>query len=179
MTHGALPNTVEVRTLAARGVVIEGGLTIARMPRLKAATDGADAPAAVHIDFQRDEEGRYIAVLDVSMQVKVPCQRCLDGMVIALSSHSALAAVWTDEQAQALPSRYDPLITEGETDLWRVVEDELLLSMPAFSYHDDVLCGIKTGVLTVSTEDEYVIDEPDKENPFKVLAALKADSKID
>ena len=73
------------------------------------------------------------------MQVKVPCQWCFDGMVIALSSHSALAAVWTDEQAQALPSRYDPLITEGETDLWRVVEDELLLSMPAFSYHDDVL----------------------------------------
>ena len=57
MKRAGIPQTVEVRTLAARQVVIEGGLTEARMPRLAAAIASADAPAQVRVDCSRDEEG--------------------------------------------------------------------------------------------------------------------------
>ena len=181
MKLAGIPQTVEVRTLAARQVVIEGGLTEARMPRLAAAIASADAPAQVRVDCSRDEEGRYIAALDVSMQVAVTCQRCLTCLTIDLQANSLLAAVWTDEQAQALPTRYEPLITEGESDLWQMVEDELLLALPAFSYHDDSQCAVKAG-MTASDKGVTNVNESlgqRKENPFGVLATLKAGGNRD
>lgn len=177
MTHGALPHTVEVRTLAAREVVVEGALDADRMPRLSAAIVSAESPARVLARFRRDEEGRYILDLAVDMPVAVACQRCLAPMPLALASHSQLAALWSDDQAEQLPARYDPLVTDAETDLWQVVEDELLLALPAFSYHEDAACGAATGMQQeiVAGEPE-VVAQPAKENPFSVLAALKGNS---
>lgn len=176
MTHGALPHTVEVRTLAARGVAIEGPLEVTRMPRLSSAIAKAVEPAQVRCDFRRDEEGRYVAELSVALRASVPCQRCLDVLTIALESRSVLAAVWNDEQAQALPARYDPLITEGETNLWQLVEDELLLALPAFSYHSDTRCAEQTGRALSNDKSALDADAASvKVNPFSVLATLKND----
>lgn len=180
MTHGALPRSVEVRTLAARNVVIEGPVEVTRMPRLSSAITEAPEPAFVKCDFQRDEEGRYLASVEVVMRVVVPCQRCMGAMTVDLTSSSLLAAVWTDEQAQALPARYDPLITEGETDLWQLVEDELLLALPPFSYHGDEQCGVKTGrAISTVTADVDAVPVEEKVNPFSVLAALKNNENLD
>lgn len=176
MTHGALPHTVEVRTLAARNVVIEGPIEGTRMPRLSSAIAGAVEPASVSCEFRRDEEGRYVVEVRVAMGVLVSCQRCLDVMTVALESHSVLAAVWNDEQAQSLPARYDPLITEGETNLWQLVEDELLLALPAFNYHKDMRCGEQAD-RALGGEAAALAEPPSqgKVNPFSVLAALKND----
>lgn len=173
MTLGALPHRVEARTLAARGVVVEGLLPATRMPRLNAAIVAADAPAWVQAQFRRDEEGRYIVQLSVQMPVSVACQRCLGSMGLELTSESQLAALWNDEQAEHLPSRYDPLVTGDETDLWQVVEDELLLALPAFSYHSDSHCGDATGVAQPGPARPDKTDTPVRDNPFTVLAALK------
>ncbi len=161
--------------MAAREVVIEGTLDVTRMSRLSDAIVSADAPAGVTARFYRDEEGRYILGLDVEMPVSVACQRCLAPMPAQLVSRSQLAALWSDDQAEYLPSRYDPLVTEAETDLWQVVEDELLLALPAFNYHQDESCGVATGI---QQKDSGVAPDdvgaaPKRENPFSVLAALK------
>ncbi len=173
MTLGVLPHIVEVRTLAAREVVLEGSLQAAKMPRLNAVIVATDAPARVCAQFYRDEEGRYILELSVGMTVNVACQRCLEPMALEVASKSQLAALWTDEQAPHLPSRYDPLVTGDETDLWQVVEDELLLALPAFSYHGDSQCGLASGVAQPDAANSPEVDAPVKDNPFTVLAALK------
>jgi len=174
MKPGALPHMVEVRTLAARRIVIDGELEVTRMPRLSQAIAEAEGPARVSANFDRDEEGRYILDLSVAMPVAVSCQRCLSPMLVELASHSLLAALWTDDQAEHLPSRYDPLVTSDETDLWSVVEDELLLAMPAFSYHDNIDCGADTEYQQKQNLGAPVVEEPQqKDNPFSVLAALK------
>lgn len=176
MTLGALPHLVEVRTLAARGAVVEGSLAPIRMPRLLATIVTADTPARVEARFDRDEEGRYVLDLSVEMTVEVACQRCLAPLGITLASNSQLVALWSDDQAQHLPSRYDPLVTGDETDLWQVVEDELLLALPPFSYHEDRHCGTsaeRTVPPDLSSEDEATLA---KRNPFEVLARLKSES---
>lgn len=176
MTHGALPHTVEVRTLAARNVVIEGPVEGTRMPRLSSAITETVEPASVSCKFRRDEEGRYVVEVQVAMRVLVPCQRCLADMTINLEAHSLLAAVWNDEQAAALPTRYDPLITEGETNLWQLVEDELLLALPTYNYHRDRRCGEQAGrALGGETAAVDASLPEEKVNPFSVLAALKND----
>lgn len=177
MTPGPLPHKVEVRTLAAREVELAGSVSEARMPRLKEAIVAARGPAEVTARCFRDEEGRYVLDLAVTMPVDLACQRCLGPMPVELKSHSQLVALWTDDQAAHLPSRYDALVTDAESDLWQVVEDELLLAMPAFSYHEDVSCGAAVGIQQpVEADDLTPSAAADKENPFSVLAALKGNS---
>ena len=180
MTLGALPHTVEVRTLAARSRTVEGVVDCARMPRLSAAIVAADGPARVNARFSRDEEGRFVVSLDVEIPVQVACQRCLQPLPLTLVSSSQLAALWNDEQAAHLPVRYDPLVTGEETDLWQVVEDDLLLALPPFSYHDNIACAEGTAVEPPAVQSLTEEDTPKtRENPFSVLAALKDDLEKD
>ena len=177
MTTGALPKTVEVRTLAARRVSISGALSADRLSRLSAVIVSASRPFDVIADFFRDEEGRYIVNLNVAGAVGMACQRCLRPVAVEVDAQSSLAAVWTDEQAATLPVRYEPLITEGEVDLWELVEEELLLVLPSFNYHSDEQCGVKVGRV-VATDDVVAVGAERKQessNPFEVLATLKGD----
>lgn len=178
MTTGALPKTVEVRTLAARQVTVSGALSADRLSRLSAVIVSASKPFDVIADCFRDEEGRYIVKLKVAGAVEMACQRCLTPVTAQVDALSTLAAVWTDEQAANLPARYEPLITEGEVDLWQLVEEELLLALPSFNYHGDEQCGAKVG-LAVAADDVEAVGadtERDRNNPFEVLASLKGDS---
>jgi uncharacterized protein len=179
MTTGALPKTVEVRTLAARQVTVSGALSADRLSRLSAVIVSASAPFDVIADCFRDEEGRYIVELKVAGSVEMACQRCLTPVAVEVDAHSSLAAVWTDEQAAKLPARYEPLITDGELDLWQLVEEELLLVLPSFNYHSDEQCGAKVGFAIAAAEEiEASVGESERRgnsNPFDVLATLKGD----
>ena len=70
MTTGALPKTVEVRTLAARQVTVSGALSADRLSRLSAVIVSASKPFDVIADCFRDEEGRYIVELKVAGAVE-------------------------------------------------------------------------------------------------------------
>lgn len=176
MTLGALPQTVEVRTLAAREVALAGVVDPAKLTRLSTAIVAVNNPVVVNADFYRDEEGRYVLALQVSAEVLVTCQRCLSTLEQTVTSETQLAVVWTDEQAGQLPPRYEPLVADAEIELWEVVEDELLLALPTFSYHSDADCGSKTGVQAPVRENEAESQaSPEKDNPFSVLKALKGD----
>jgi uncharacterized protein len=175
MTLGALPQTVEVRTLAAREVRLAGVLDPSRLLRFSAAIVAVKQPVVVKADFYRDEEGRYVVSVEVTADVQVTCQRCLGTLEQTVASSALLAVVWTDEQASQLPPRYEPLVAGAEIDFWEVVEDELLLALPSFSYHGDINCGAKTGVQALGAEVAAVSGSPEKDNPFDVLKALKGD----
>jgi uncharacterized protein len=177
MTLGALPQTVEVRTLAARAVTLAGLVDPSRLGRLNAAIIGMQGPVEVIAEFYRDEEGRYVVSMQVSAQVLVTCQRCLSSLEQSVASTTLLAAVWTDEQAGQLPPRYEPLVADAEIELWEVVEDELLLALPSFNYHSDMNCGAETGVQAVGEQGETIAQgNLEQDNPFSVLKALKGDT---
>ena len=179
MTTGALPKTVEVRTLAAREVTISGSLPVDRLPRLSGLIVSASRPFDVVARCFRDEEARYVLELHVSGAVEAACQRCLTPVSVPVDALSCLAVVWTDEQAAQLPNRYEPLVAEAEIDLWQLVEEELLLFLPSYSYHGDTECGRQVG-LAVQDDGLLVgreIDGPEKQNPFDILASLKSDDQ--
>jgi uncharacterized protein len=177
MTAGALPHTVEVRTLAARAVSLAGDVDPGKLKRLSAAIVAAKGAIAVSANFDRDEEGRYVVAMQVSADVQVTCQRCLGTLEQTIASSTSLAVVWTDEQAAQLPPRYEPLIAEAEIELWEVVEDELLLALPNFSYHSNPNCGVETGVQAQGGDGEvFARANPEKDNPFNVLKALKGET---
>ena len=141
MSTGPLPRTLDFRRAAAREARVSGSLRPGDLPRLAPLLAGTDGTIEVSIDFHRDEEGRFLASLAVDAVLPVECQRCLEAVSQTLAPRSELAAVWSDDQARHLPASLEPVLAgEEEVDLWELVEEELVLALPPFSYHDDPAC---------------------------------------
>ena len=171
-----LPRTLDVRKAAVRGVRISGALEPRQLPRFRALLAGEEGHIAVELAFSRDEENRYLVQVTATAEVSVECQRCLEPMTVALSADNTLAIVWTDEQAAVLPRYLEPLVAAEEgCNLWEMVEDELILALPAYSYHDTDECR-NTMAGYVGAEPEQP-EERDRPNPFEVLAQLKPGSE--
>ena len=176
MSIEPLPSTLDVRKAAVRGASVSGVLKPEDLPRFRALLAGDNGIIRVELAFSRDEENRYLVRVSVSADVSVTCQRCLEAMPVEVSAENTLAVVWTDEQAAQLPRQLDPLIVSGENcQLWEVVEEELILSLPAFSYHDTEVC--KTKLASYAEPVPQVAVGEGRPNPFDVLAQLKPGTK--
>ncbi len=170
-----LPKTLDVRKAAARGLSVQGALKPLDLQRFLDLLVDENGAIEVVLEFTRDEENRYLVNVAVKAEVSVECQRCLEPMPLSLAAENTLAAVWTDEEARHLPRHLDPVITDESCDLWRMVEDELILALPPFNYHAEEDCNaILTGF---SQAEPPVVPDAEKPNPFDVLAQLKPSDK--
>ena len=101
------------------------------------------------------------------------CQRCLGPVPISLLCELQLAIVWDEEKAATLPKRFDPwIIGEGQTDIYQIIEDELLLSLPIVSYHEEE-CVPYDYFSSADEGVEEAIAQEQQKNPFQVLEQLK------
>src|SRR5690606_41378000 len=84
-----------------------------------------------------DEQGKRRIDGHVQAEVMIPCQRCLQAMPFRIDSEFAVAAVWTEEQAENLPKHLDASVAgEGPQDLRGVSEDERMICLPCVRYTD-------------------------------------------
>ena len=173
MSTEPLPTTLDVRKAAVRGVGVSGVLKPLDLKRFRPLLGGDEGSIAVEMAFSRDEESRYLVQLRIEAEFVVTCQRCLDAMLEHLSCVSALAVIWTDEEAVHLPRHLDPLVLgEQSCSLWELVEDELILAMRPFSYHDTEDCKMKVAAFSEPTPQRGTGEG--KPNPFNVLGAIEA-----
>lgn len=173
--HKVLPRGIDPRKFAQQGIEIAGDVPVAELARLVETLADSRSNVAVTLDFGVNEEGHKVLHGTADAQVQVICQRCLEPMPLPLSSELALGIVWTEEQAVALPKSLDPLIApEGAIDIYEVIEEELLLSLPMTPYHDHDCID----PALMSSSDKTVEAEADTtNNPFKVLEQLKGSPK--
>ena len=167
---------LDVRKAAMRGVAVSGVLRPQDLQRFRPLLASDTGNISVEMTFSRDEDDRYLAHVAIDATIEVICQRCLEAMTEHLASDNTLAAVWSDEEAAHLPRHLDPLlVTDPNSNLWDVVEEELMLAMRPFSYHDTEDCKMKVAAFS----DPNPSAEPvqDKANPFDVLGQLKPGSK--
>ena len=163
---------LEVRQAAVRGVTVSGTLEPPVLKRFRPLLASDEGTIASEIFFSRDEERRYLMRVVIEADVMVTCQRCLEPMLEHLSSESTLAIVWTDEEGAHVPRHLEPwVVDDAPCSLWEVVEDELILALPAFSYHVTDDCKMKIAAFSGPVQDQDSGQE--KPNPFNVLAQLK------
>lgn len=168
MSNTALPREAELRTWASRGIEVEGDVLVTRMPRLQAVIASGEEPAYATLRCWKDEQHRYIVDVRVQMTVALECQRCLSQCELELATQSSLCVVWNEDSIKELPSGYDPLVTGDVSDLYALVEEELLLALPAVPMHDAGDCKAVSRPFGDSMMD--VVEE--KESPFAALGAL-------
>jgi uncharacterized protein len=173
MLNEPLPTLLDVRKAAVRGATITGTLKPRDLMRFLPLVEDAESDIFVEMTFSQDEDNRYLVHLVIRADVVVLCQRCLEIMPLHLSSDCALAIVWTEEEAAHLQRHLDPVIVKDTLcNLWQIVEDELILSLPPYNFHAAADCRLDI--------DDFAGPEPkqdiseDKPNPFNVLEQLKS-----
>ncbi|MDP2902934.1 MAG: YceD family protein [Methylovulum sp.] len=126
---------------------------------------------AVELFFGREGrlafcEGQIEAVLALK------CQNCLEAVEWPVSSPVKLGIVASIDQADKLPEDYEPLLVqEGNILLKNIIEDELLLILPAFPKHKN-RCFVPT-LDDNKTDSLFNGDSSPPKNPFSILANLK------
>lgn len=170
-----LPRLISPRKLAYGEVVIEGPVESTVMTRLAEAVDSIGVIDA-RLAFSIREDGKMIVSGKVSAKLVYQCQRCLQSIPAnAVEVSVSICIVRNEDEAKALSGALDPwIVDEDEVDVYTLVEDELLLSLPVVSYHESECVDASL----MSSGDELLEPETKEDNPFSVLSALKnKDSK--
>ncbi|WP_455196742.1 YceD family protein [Kaarinaea lacus] len=171
-----LPEFIEPYRLAETQRILAGDLPIARMSRLVSMLLSDAGEVHVNLVFGVDEIGQANVIGEVTTAVTMQCQRCMESMEVEVSSEVSLAFVRTEKQAQGLPSYYDPLIVEEETSLSELVEDEIILALPAVPLHEPEQCTVQEQYVSNTqgaAEDSQSGDVSQRQNPFAILEKLR------
>lgn len=167
-----LPQRVDPYRLASVNGLIEGDCVIDDMPRLKdylfAPDDTASSRIQVTMRFYRDNQRRVVIEGEVNARLRLQCQRCLQALDWPLETQLKLAVVGDDDRAAQVPREYDPLIVDDEgLSPVALVEDELILAMPAVARCETPSCSQKQDMPAASGRSK---------NPFAELRSLKFDN---
>jgi uncharacterized protein len=166
-----LPEIIEPLHLADKRGELKGQIAVSSLQRIADLLFDDSGSVTVELFFGR--EGRLPKIeghIQTVLQLK--CQSCLQALEFPVDSVVKLGIVKTVDQANRLPEDYEPLLVEGDTMLLRdIIEDELLLSLPAYPKHQHSCF--------VSNSDNNKTNSPvhdsqsARENPFSILATLK------
>lgn len=171
-----LPPVVDARKLAQQGVELHGIVPAHKLDRLADLASDSSEPVTVVLHFGLDEERHSVVTGKLTGKVKSQCQRCLDDVELAVDCDVNVAIVSGQEQAKALPKRFDPwLVAGGEADLYGLIEEEILLSLPMVAYHPDPC--LDQGLY--STGEPEIEESGSDDNPFSVLEQLKGSPNPD
>lgn len=161
-----LPSHVDPRKLANQGAHLGGRIPPEDLPRLAQAVLQV-GEVEVNLTFCRDAEQRAIVEGEFRLAVEMSCQRCMQSLRTEIAGSLQVGVVWDEGRAAELPRRLDPWVVDSESaDLYAMLEDEFLLSLPIAPFHDENECAA-SGAYSTGEHEET------RENPFSVLARLK------
>ncbi|MEW5251099.1 YceD family protein [Microbulbifer sp. 2201CG32-9] len=153
---------------------LEGVVAAAELERLGQVVESIDGDINARLSFERGPLGHLMVSGSADCRVKILCQRCLQPILKEVETQLHWGIVWSEEQGQALPRDLDPVIQDGdELNLYDVLEDELLLSLPMVAYHEDQ-CVAPDRFLSSDADDPAEGEQ--RKNPFQVLERLKGSS---
>lgn len=155
--------------LARTGASLEGDLEISSMRRLAPLLVTDRGAAHYSLVFGLDAQSRPTVFGRVGASLEVICQRCLEPMTAALDVEVRLGIVRSESEAVALGDDVEPLLMEDETvSLLGMVEDEIILALPAAPLHPAGACLPPVDMNRVPAAESAADD-----NPFAGLSALK------
>jgi uncharacterized protein len=166
-----LPEYIDPLHLADKRGELRGQIPLSSLDRLADILFSDEGVVAVDLFFGREGrlakiEGKIKAVLQLE------CQNCLQAVEWPVNAEIRLGIVTSIDQANRLPGDYEPLLVEeGKIPLKSIIEDELLLVIPAFPKHQH---NCLTPDLDNNKADSLLNNgQSPKENPFSILANLK------
>lgn len=171
MSSSTLPRLADLRKLAAAGASLSGVIALSDLPRLCEALVDADGELAVSLQLGNDDEGYRSISGSVGGSLRLECQRCLEPVALRVEVPVSLAMVWREDELASLPERFEGVIVGPEpSDLFTILEDEVLLALPLVAMHEGTACAALAGK---ATEVAAGPAGAGTESPFAVLRALR------
>jgi uncharacterized protein len=134
---------VNVAVLADAGRKVELAIPVERLERIADSLASRDGLVTGSVELSR-EAGRIIADVTLDARLSLRCQRCLGPMPMTIDSSSHMALVESEAAAAALPPELETaLAPEGWMRLADLVEEELLLALPAAPRHEGQCPGVQ------------------------------------
>lgn len=178
MKNDFAPQHLNVQAFAKAAASLAGQPRLAHFTRLLEETHGmgADLPVVYTARGEvrhEDQPGEEIW-LHLAAQVALPltCQRCLGPVDFPLAFDRSFRFVATEELAaiEDEESEEDVLVLSRDFNVLELIEDELLMAMPAVPKHEVCPVAVKLQV----ADPDFVEEGPaEKVNPFAVLEQLK------
>jgi uncharacterized protein len=166
-----LPEFIDPLHLADKRGVLKGQLPLRNLDRL--AEMLFNDTGIIDVDLFFGREGSLAKVEGhINTVLKLECQNCLQALEWPVHCAVKLGVVTSIDQANRLPEDYEPLLVEeGKIPLKNIIEDEILLILPAFPKHQHN-CFVPHHY--TNKLDSLVNDvQSSPENPFSILAKLK------
>lgn len=169
MQNVRLPQKVDPTKSAQKRSSYTGLIPKDRMTRLADLVVEIEDDIEVVLDFGVDLQGLIAIVGKARAAVKCVCERCGESFELDLATDFKYTPDQKKIESLGISTEYDFVDVDefGEVDLFSLVEDELILSLPLIPKHEE--CPNFKGIW-VSGE----IEEESKANPFAVLNELKS-----
>jgi uncharacterized protein len=162
---------VNVAVLADAGSKVEMTVPVAKLERIAEHLASTEGVVTGSVTLLR-EEGRVVAEVELAAKVSLRCQRCLKAMLLPFESRSRVALVASEEEATRVPPELETaLAPDGRLRLADLVEEELLLALPAAPRHP----GACPGEERKDEEQESISQSTQR--PFAGLGDLLGKSK--
>jgi uncharacterized protein len=169
---------LDVEAFAQQAADMAGEIPLSALSRLAdCAASEAKPSVRDSVSWQAHGESRRVRGgasqtwlhLSASADIALTCQRCLQPMTVQLDMQRSLRFVQGEDAAAAIDaeSEDDVLALTRSMDLQELLEDELLLVLPLVPRHEQC-----PQPLPMAAKEEPLPEE--RENPFAVLAGLKA-----
>ena len=173
MHKDTLPLKVDPFRFAENAVSLNGALFIKEMQRFCSSLASDQGEVKVSMTFDRDEQGIRHIKGRITTEVMLQCQRCLRPFKHEIINEFLLGIVHTEEEADRLPNRYDPLIvSDGALVISDMIEEELIISLPLVPMHNTKDCNAE--VFHESSAHEVSVE---RASPFKVIESLRSKRK--
>jgi len=164
-----LPETVNFVRQVELNRTLEGDYPLTKLTRLSEALVSEEG--SVHAKLVFGTTVGYASLKgSVSATLQVECQRCLQPQEIEVKGNFKFALVHSEDDFDLIPTELEPyLIGSEEQSIIEIIEDELLLSLPMVSVHDNACSDILT------EQEKLRRAEKEEAHPFAALKALKDD----
>ena len=173
------PNeSIDTGEFARRGAKMEGARAAHAFGRMREmlATDRGELRWVLSGERRARHEGGHDDFLSLSLdgEVELPCTRCLQPVLVQIHERRLYRLFASEAQAlreDAEVDDHDALVGGTGFDPMALVEDEAILALPIAPRHPD--CALTPDARGLDQAGEAAA-EPERENPFAVLAKIRS-----
>ncbi len=159
---------IQPRKLANKGGQLSYHWKISDFERLDGLLYSDQGSISAELTGRTDDRHRNLVETTIKANVQLQCQTTFEPIHYAIDTKVVYCSVISEEQIANLDDEYEPLLVEdGAVDIKRVIEDELILSLPIIANKSSEEIGLNM------TFGELPNVEEEKKNPFTVLEGLK------
>ena len=166
-----LPIKIDPVRCAVKRLDYVGVVERAQLVRLADSVIDIQDDVEAELSFGTDAQGLTVMQGNAHTLVKLECQRCGEAFEHRCDVEFIYTPLSAKVEEEELPEAYEPIELDenGEIDLYELLEDELILSLPFAPMHAEHEC--KRGGMQMTWGPIEPADE--RPNPFAVLNGLK------